>query len=589
VNRYIIILVALTALLWAEAPDPKAVIGKIDDRSYSYAEYERILANYYAYHGQGKTLSEEDKAKLNDQCWEELVGRYIYDQAIKAGKIRITDQELLDEAKKNPPDGVRELKDLQTNGRFDQKKYERALSEVPDFRRQVLDAVREFYQYTKLLTTIKAEVDVVADSVKQKWLSENDTVDAQIIFFDFNKLTHINPSEAELEMYYHEKMEEYRRENGRQLHYVRIAKEPSAADSLAVYARVQQLLSELRGGADFAELAREISQDPGSAQKGGDLGWFTRGRMVPEFEAAAFATKTGNIADPVLTRFGWHLIQTTDRRSSEDGEEVSARHILLRIDPSETTLQKMKTDSASLYYQAREKGLATAAREGGFKLEETPPFQETDVMIRNIGREPNLVAFAFANPIGTLAEPVFSPSGDIFICAVSAILPEWYVPFEDEKANITSRATRTKRMYYMHQYVQDFYKNVSPELYLAYADRDSLLVIEVSGHKRDDGITPVGRIEALNRALFDTPVGSFSTLVEDNNRWFLAKVTRRNQPDLQLWEKDKASLIDQARNEARQKHLNDWYFEQRKNVSIIDNRADFYDLSSVRQLKQIRL
>lgn len=83
----------------------------------------------------------------------------------------------------------------------------------------------------------------------------------------------------------------------------------------------RELAAELKAralaGEDFAELAREYSEDIGSAQEGGDLGWTSPGQMVPEFEAAMTATPVGEISDPVRSQFGWHILEVTDRRDED--------------------------------------------------------------------------------------------------------------------------------------------------------------------------------------------------------------------------------------------------------------------------------
>jgi parvulin-like peptidyl-prolyl isomerase len=590
-RRFIFLLLLIVALscLIAKNPDPKAVVGKIDNITYTYSEYDKILSNYYAYYQKkwGHPLSEEEKAKLNNQCWEELVGRYIYDKAIKAGKITITQAELLREAKKNPPEAVKQIPELKTNGKFDKKKYENALNNVPDFKKAVLEEVKALYQYQKLLNTIRNEVTVSEDSVYAEWLRENDLVDAQIICFDAKKLTSVIASEEECQQYYEANKEQYRKDNCRRYRYVKIPRAPSTADSLSVKEEVMKMYQDLLAGADFAEMAKAKSQDPGSAEKGGDLGWFGRGQMIPVFEETAFKTPPGLIAEPILSNYGWHIIQTLDRRQTVNGEEVLARHILARIEPSETTLQQMKITAITLYQKAQEKGLQKAAQEMGLVVEESGAFQEKDSFIKGIGRDANLVSFAFQNPIGSLANIYYSPNGDAYICEIADSIDVYYTPFEDEKIRIMNTVNRDKRHSFMNDYAHNFMQNYTPDQYLAQAERDSLIVIEITNHKKGDPISSLGKIPALDDALFKTPVESFTPLINDQSRWFLAKITKHQVPDPTEWEKNKAALMKAAKEKAGQDHLNQWYLEERRKVNIIDNRRDFYDLSSTDKIIQL--
>lgn len=89
-------------------------------------------------------------------------------------------------------------------------------------------------------------------------------------------------------------------------------------------AKAKEIKAKLDAGEDFAKLAKENSTDEGTAAKGGDLGYFPKGKMMPEFEAAAFSMKVGEISDPVKTDYGYHIIKVTDKKEAK--EAVLADH-----------------------------------------------------------------------------------------------------------------------------------------------------------------------------------------------------------------------------------------------------------------------
>ncbi len=102
----------------------------------------------------------------------------------------------------------------------------------------------------------------------------------------------------------------------------------SAEERAQSLATIERIRTEIKGGADFAAMARQYSQDPGSAQSGGDLGFVPKGQLIPSFENAAYALNEGKISDIVETRYGYHLIQLL----SKEQTSIHVRHILIGFD-----------------------------------------------------------------------------------------------------------------------------------------------------------------------------------------------------------------------------------------------------------------
>ncbi len=118
-------------------------------------------------------------------------------------------------------------------------------------------------------------------------------------------------------------------------HIVMKEKPNTLADSLAI-AKLKSIRDQIENGASFSAMAEKYSQDPGSRYNGGDLGYVSRGTLVPAFEEKAFSLKPGEISDIVKTEFGYHIIKLIDRR----GEKIHVKHILIK--PQVTTQDKQE-------------------------------------------------------------------------------------------------------------------------------------------------------------------------------------------------------------------------------------------------------
>lgn len=178
---------------------------------------------------------------------------------------------------------------------------------------------------------------------------------------------------------------------------------------------VEQLLSIkkriLDGDADFASMATQYSEDPASAAQGGDLGFFKRGELAPEYEATAYALKPGEISDPVETMFGFHMIQLLERR----GNTFNTRHILRIPTPSESDIEKAERFLDSLRQQIVDEKIsfAKAAKEnsddretsdnGGFF---TDPGNGSNRLTLRTLEDPVLYFTLDSMEVGTITQPI---------------------------------------------------------------------------------------------------------------------------------------------------------------------------------------
>ena len=128
----------------------------------------------------------------------------------------------------------------------------------------------------------------------------------------------LNPTDADLQRLYSQNQEAFRTpERVKARHILLKTQGKPATEEAAIKAKGENLLKQIKSGADFAKLAKENSEDPGSGANGGDLGdWITHGQMVPEFDKAIFALKVGETSDLVKTMYGYHIVQTLARQDA---------------------------------------------------------------------------------------------------------------------------------------------------------------------------------------------------------------------------------------------------------------------------------
>jgi peptidyl-prolyl cis-trans isomerase D len=224
--------------------------------------------------------------------------------------------------------------------------------------------------------------------------------------------TRMEIPQDELRAYYDANQDEFRREEEIQARHIllRTGEERSVEEAQA---EMEQVKARVEGGEDFAAVAQEVSEDPGSGSQGGDLGYFGRGRMVPEFEQAAFAAETGELVGPVVSPFGVHLIEVTDRRAEGMTSFEEARESIrnrLASDSLEDRATERARELLAELEDVSEGGLrarmeALAEADDVVRFETSAPFG-ANAMVPGLGRSPELDAMLAEMGEGDLGDGV---------------------------------------------------------------------------------------------------------------------------------------------------------------------------------------
>lgn len=235
----------------------------------------------------------------------------------------------------------------------------------------------------------------------------------QYVTFDANNLPGGKPAvtDAEVQQYYNQHQAQYQvKEQVKVRHILIAAPAGDAAKDSAAKAKAEDLLKQIRGGANFADLAGKNSDDPGSKVQGGELGWLNRGQTVPEFDKTAFSLQPGQTSDVIKTQFGYHILQVEDKKTAHTRPVAEVKPEILPILEQQRAGAAEQTFAAQLVDQAKKDGLAKAATAKGLHVE-TTDFIPRDGVVPGVADGSQLLTKAFAVNKGAETESVSTGDG----------------------------------------------------------------------------------------------------------------------------------------------------------------------------------
>lgn len=332
-----------------------------------------------------------------------------------------------------------------------------------------------------------------------------------------------------------------------------------------------ELIIRAKRGEDFASLARQYSTEPAATNSGGDLGWFGKGRMVKEFEAAALSGRPGQILGPVKTQFGIHVIKIEGR----DSRELKVATITLPIKASSATREEAFQRAQDFAYLAKKGNFETDAESAGLKVLETSEFAK-GAYIPGIGQFESINKFAFNNDLGDISD-AYQVNAGYMVVKISEVKKEGIRPFDEVKESLRGRALREKKMAKLKETVQERYSALGENGDLNSLTTDPTISVQITGDFTFGGGVPtVGREFAFNGAAKHAEVGKIIPPVEGKRGYYLMKVLTRTPFDSAGYSMMKNMLSTQMVTEKRQRVLTQWLAKLKETSEIEDNRDLFF-------------
>ena len=312
----------------------------------------------------------------------------------------------------------------------------------------------------------------------------------------------------------------------------------------------EEIAAKAKGGADFAALAKQYSEDESNKDKGGDLDFFAKGAMVPEFDQAAFAMQPGQVSDPVKTSFGYHVIKMVEKRAatSKPLAEVQAQiEDQLKWQRAQDEAQRTSDEIAGKLKKAAD--LDTVAKPRGLTVAETGFFGREEP-IAGLGMAPAAAEQAFRLADGEVSPAIRTPQGFVFLTVTGK--QDAYVPkLEEVKPRVREDVLKKKAIEAAQQKASALAAQLKSGDFDAIAKSAGLEVKTTDLIGRGAPIADAGVSPAIDAAAFALTAGAVSDPITTDNGAVVVKVLEKKAPTPAEITAGKQQTKDELVNERR--------------------------------------
>ncbi len=370
---------------------------------------------------------------------------------------------------------------------------------------------------------------------------------AVLVIDPANVQNEIQPTDAELQNLYRMSGDKFHTSERVKVRHILLKSD--ATNDAQIKVKIDDLEKQLKGGADFAELAKKYSQDPGSAAKGGDLDWVTRGQTVKEFEAAAFSLPLNQISQPIKTTYGYHILEVTEKEPARTipFEEAKPTLIAQYRNQKINDLLQRDEDKAIAGLRKDPAHPEKAAADSKAQLFNVAGYAPGDP-IPGVGVNKDLDAALITLKKGQISQPVVLPGNKIVVADVMDVLPAHPASFEDVESQIRTKVNGDKLQQLLNQKGDELLAKAKAGGDLKKAAKDMGLEV-----KSPDEFTHSGAVEGVGSAAtladaFTKPVGTLLGPIAAQGNVVVAQVIAHIEPNMAEFPVQRDGIRDELRN-----------------------------------------
>ena len=554
-------------------------VAVVNGHELSYRDYLARVQNEIqnAQQREGRTLSQDDTRRIENGVFDQMVSEVLLQDEYRKRGIVVTDDEVREFARYAPPPWITGASELQTDGRFDPEKYQRLLASPQARQSGLLLQLEAYYRgeipREKLLDEISSGAYASDEELWRAWRDQHDSAQVSYVAFspavDTNLVKSI--SDADLRSYFDQHSSEFEAPGRAQLSIVTIPRVVTAADSAAEKAKAQQLRDEIAKGAKFEDVAKRESADTVSGSKGGDLGPAPKSRYVAEFSKAADALKPGEISQPVLTQFGYHII----RMDSRKGDTLSLHHILLRVSQSDSTATRIdrEADALSRIAAQSEQGshLDSAAKQLHLPIAHVQAVEDNPAVL-NGQIVPSVSAWAFGGAKPGETSELFDDDNGYYLARLDSLQEGGSPKFENVKEAVRARVAAIKAIDQVMPKAQKLASDAAATSFEAAAQSNGVKVQQTQLFSRGSLVPGLGQFNEAIGAAFKLPVGAVSQPIKTEGAAVVERVDKRIASDSAAWAAQKAAQRTARLQQLRDQRIQIFMSDLRKSAKVDDRR-----------------